>query len=155
MNWLYMLCATLTWQLVSPAHTFAECPTVTSSAPGATCVRDVMMHGERGTWWNQDNVEKILFTMRAYPELQLQVEKFALADNLWRQENMVLRQAVQAQRDIQANTQKQLNLAATDAQRAREALDAKSGFWRSPVFWGISMFLVGAIAQNIYIQSTR
>lgn len=151
---LLALGALLVFELVSPAYTFA-CDEAHEATVQSTCIADVMMHGNRGMWFELKTSEELRRKVNLLPHLESQVTELSRLSALWQQEALQHRKEIALMDAIQKNMQKQLNLAATDAQRAREALDAKSGFWRSPVFWGISMFLVGAIAQNLYFQSTK
>lgn len=127
----------------------ADCPTVTSSTPDSTCVRDVMMHGNRGTWFDQINTAEILRVKTMYPELLLQVEKYSLMRASLEKENKHLRDAIQLQKDTTANLQAQLNLANKDAREAKEKLASYPRWYASPVFWGITMFIAGAAIQNV------
>lgn len=139
------LIAVLLLTLAGTVH--ADCPTVTSSNADSTCIRDVMVHGNRGTWFDMENTADILRVKTMYPELVLQVEKLGLITAHCRDENKALRDAVQLQKDTQANLQAQLELANKEA---REAKDAAKGHWySSPVFWGITMFIAGAAIQNV------
>jgi len=132
--------------LLWSASARAECPTVTSSTPDSTCIRDVMVHGNRGTWFDLENTNEILRVKRLYPELELQVSKLSMVNALAERENKELHSAVALLQDTQKNLQAQLALANKDAREAREA--AKGHWYSSPVFWGITMFIAGAAIQN-------
>lgn len=125
----------------------ADCPTVTSSTADSACIRDVMVHGNRGTWFDLENANEILRVRRLYPELELQVSKLGMVNALAERENKELHSAVALLQDTQKNLQAQLALANKDAREAREA--AKGHWYSSPVFWGITMFIAGAAIQNV------
>ena len=125
----------------------ADCRTITSSTPDSTCIRDVMVHGNRGTWFDLENTSEILRVKRMYPELELQVSKFSMVNALLEKENKELHGAVTLLQDTQKNLQAQLVLANKEAREAREA--EKGHWYSSPVFWGITMFIAGAAIQNV------
>lgn len=127
----------------------ADCPTVTSSTPDSTCIRDVMVHGNRGTWFDMDNTSEILRVKQMYPRLMEQVEELSMINVLHKKEQAELRGAITLLQDTQKNLQAQLSLANKDAREARAELAASHRWYKSPVFWGITMFIAGAAIQNV------
>lgn len=132
-----------------PTHARAECPTITSAAIGATCVRDVMVLGAPGTWFDVPNTQKIVRANLLNDQLVIQVDEYSKLMLLWKRENKALRDSVNLLQDTQANLQAQLLLANKDAREARATLATYPRWYASPIFWGITMFIAGAAIQNV------
>ena len=144
-----LLFAMLVFELANPASTFAECPTITSATEGSTCVSDVMLLGMRGTWFDMANTNSILHARLVNEQLTIQVDEYSKLVASWKKENKALRDALTLREDTQRNLQAQLALANKDAREARAELAASHRWYKSPVFWGIAMFVAGAAIQNI------
>lgn len=136
-----------------PAHAHALCDTATSATPASTCITDVMVQGKRGTWFDLQTTAEILRIKRLYPELELQVNKLSFADSLYKREVASLRDSVHLLEGNVSNLRKQLDMANKEARDARAQLEASGRWYKSPLFWGIVMFVAGAAIQNVYSQS--
>lgn len=132
---------------VLPTHAHA-CPKLEDATLSDTCVVGVKWEGRRGTWFNEDVVPELLYKLRAYPELQIQVEKFRMLDSLREKETADLRAATTKLQLANENLQKQSDLSAADARRARAEAASSSRWYKSPVLWGIAMFIAGAMIQD-------
>jgi len=150
---LSLLCVLLAVELAAPRYALAECPTITSlTASGvtdATCVRDVMVLGQRGTWFDMENSDRIIRAKLLNEQLTLQVDEYSRLITLWKKENKELRNAVTLRDDAMHNLQAQLTLANKDAREARAELASYPRWYKSPIFWGITMFIAGAAIQNV------
>lgn len=143
---VYALCLglALAW---SPSAQ-ARCDTVTDSTNESTCVADVMLKGNRYTCYDLSNTAEILRKQDMYPRLLKQVESLSMINVLHKQESDELRNAVRLLQSTQADLQRRAALADEEAKRAKAELATYPRWYKSPLFWGIVMFVAGAAIQN-------
>jgi len=130
-----------------PTHARA-CPKLELATPDDTCVVGVKWEGRKGTWFSEEAVPELLYKLRVYPELELQVNKFRMLDTHREKETASLRSAVSSLQSSNAHLQEQVELSAADARAARAELAGERRWYKSPLFWGITMFIAGAAIQN-------
>lgn len=130
-----------------PTHAHA-CDTLVAAGPESTCVVGVGFSGNKGVWFEMSAAQDVLRKMRIYPELELQVQKFSFTNSLYEKETVAQRNTIALLENTQANLRKQVELANKDAREAREAYVSSNRWYKSPLFWGIVMFITGAAVQN-------
>lgn len=132
---------------VVPSHAHA-CDELVAAGPESDCVEGVRHAGNTGTWFERTKAEEVKRKLRIFKELELQVDKHVFAAALYEKENAAQRNTIALLENTQANLRKQVELANKDAREAREAYVSSNRWYKSPIFWGIVMFIAGAAVQN-------
>lgn len=125
------------------------CDDIKVAKPDAKCVVGVDWHGQRGAWMELGQVQETIFKMKVFPDMELQIEQLSKANALYTRQTAELRSAVALHKSLLLDTQAQLDLAIKGEQDARAALASEQRWYKSPIFWGITMFVAGAAVQNI------
>lgn len=125
-----------------------KCDTAIEETPDSQCV--VMnRQGMRGVWFELGVANELRRNTRLLDGLQLQLNKYSMITALAEKEASVCREQVAVLESTRLKLEKQVELATSDARKAREELASGRRWYTSPIFWGITMFIAGAAIQNV------
>jgi len=147
MHRLLLLSLTLVFSL--PLSAALACDDIKLAKPDSKCVSGLEWNGQRGVWFELGKVQETIFKMKVFDDLEFQVDQLTKANGLYARQTAELRSAVSLHKSLLQDTQTQLDLAIKGEQSARAELAAGARWYKSPIFWGITMFVAGAAIQNV------